>query len=214
MTTRHFAAALVATLLLAFPAGAQSAADLLQKGIYAQETQGDLDGAVKLYREVVASRNASPQIAAQAQYQLVLCMLQKGDRPAAARELDQLTRNFPSEQDFINRARKLVPGASTLLSAPWADGEALQLNIKRDGAFTGEHLSYSAAPRPSPPPPLFGSAPSPRLFTCAGSSSPKPPAGPPRSRLRETPCGTSRRPIWSPTILLGMPPPCPSAVPR
>src|ERR1039457_6582267 len=86
MTIRHLATALVATLLWGTPASAQSAADLLQKGIYAQETLGDLDGAVQSYRQVLTSYPANKQIAAQAQYQLVLCMGQKGDRAAASRE--------------------------------------------------------------------------------------------------------------------------------
>jgi hypothetical protein len=146
MTTRYFTAAIMATLLLAATANAQSGADLLQKGIYAQETLGDLDGAIQIYRQVTGSATAPKQIAAQAQYQLVLSMLQKGDRAAASHELDLLTRNFPDQQDYIDKARKLIPGASTLLAAPWAEGEASQLNIKRDGAFTGEYLYYSATP--------------------------------------------------------------------
>src|ERR1035441_8568891 len=146
MTTRQFAAAIMASLLVAASAGAQSGADALQKRIYAQETLGDLDGAIQIYRQVTGSATAPKQIAAQAQYQLVLCMLQKGDRASASHELDLLTRNFPDQQDFINKARKLIPGASTLLAPPWADGEASQLNIRRDGVFTGEYLYYSATP--------------------------------------------------------------------
>jgi hypothetical protein len=150
MTIRHLATALVATLLWGIPAGAQSAADLLQKGIYAQETLGDLDGAIRSYRQVLTSYPANKQIAAQAQYQLVLCMVQKGDRAAASREFDALARNYPDQADFIAKARKLVPVAPILLPAPWPDGEAFQLNIKRDGAFTGEYLFYSTGPNPYP----------------------------------------------------------------
>ena len=146
MTTRYFAAAIMATLLAAATAGAQSGADLLQKGIYAQETLGDLDGAIQIYRQVTGQAGIPKPIAAQAQYQLVLCMLQKGDRAAASHELDLLTRDFPDQQDYIDKARKLIPGASTLLAPPWGDGEASQLNIKRNGELTGEYLYYSATP--------------------------------------------------------------------
>jgi hypothetical protein len=160
MTTRSLAAALLAAFFAvgaaSVPARAQSIEDLIQKGIYAQETLGDLDGAIRIYRQATNSQNCTitmmgtschkPAAAAQAQYQLVLCMLQKGDRAAAAHELDLLTRDFPDQQDFINRARKLIPGASTLLAPTWADGEASQLNIKRDGVSTGEYLYYSATP--------------------------------------------------------------------
>ena len=149
MTIRYLATALAATLLWGIPVSAQSAADLLQKGIYAQETMGDLDGAIKSYRQVLTSYPSNKQIAAQAQYQLVLCMVQKGDRAAAAREFDSLTRNYPDQADLIAKAGKLVPATPTLLPAPWPDGEAFQLNIKRDGAFTGEYLFYSTGPNPS-----------------------------------------------------------------
>lgn len=146
MSTRYFTTAILAALFAVTTANAQSAADLLQKGIYSQETLGDLDGAIQVYRQVTGSATAPKPLAAQAQYQLVLCMLQKGDRTAAAHELDLLTHNFPDQQDYIDKARKLIPGASTLLAAPWAEGEASQLNIKRDGVFTGEYLYYAATP--------------------------------------------------------------------
>src|ERR1035438_9286793 len=126
MTARHFPTLIVAALLAAATAGAQSGADLLQKGIYTQETLGDLDGAIGLYRQITASNTSPKQLAAQAQYQLVLCMLQKGDRAGASREFDLLTRNFPDQQDLIAKARKLIPGASTLLAAPWAEIELIR----------------------------------------------------------------------------------------
>jgi hypothetical protein len=158
MSIRHLATALVATLLWGIPASAQSAADLLQKGIYAQETLGDLDGAVKSYRQVLTSYPANKQIAAQAQYQLVLCMVQKGDRAAASREFDALARNYPDQADIIAKARKLVPAGAAILPAPWPDGETFQLNIKRDGAFTGEYLFYTTGPNPYPQMGMFARA--------------------------------------------------------
>lgn len=146
MITQRFAAVVMATLLLAGAAHAQSAADLLQKGIHAQETVGDLDGAIQIFRQVVASPNTNKQLAAQAQYQLVLCVLQKGDRPGANQELQLLEKNFADQPDLIEKARKLIPGSNALLPAPWLDGELEQLNIKREGLFTGEMLTYSADP--------------------------------------------------------------------
>src|ERR1035438_4891847 len=97
MTKQHLVAAVVVALLLGAPASAQSAADLLQKGIHAQETVGDVDSAIQIFRQVAASPAANKVLAAQAQYQLVVCMLQKGDRGAARKELDLLARNFPDQ---------------------------------------------------------------------------------------------------------------------
>src|SRR5262249_45516495 len=121
------------------------ASDLLQKGIHAQEAEGDLDVAILIFRQVVSSATSTNKaVAAQAQYQLVLCMLQKGDRAAATRELESLQRNFSHMPDLIARARKLIPESSALLPIPWGDNDAEQLNIKRDGVATGEYLYYSA----------------------------------------------------------------------
>jgi hypothetical protein len=151
MTNQYFGFAVIAALLLSAPANAQSAADLLQKGIHAQETVGDVDSAIQIFRQVAASPAANKVLAAQAQYQLVVCMLQKGDRGAARKELDLLSRNFSDQADLVTKARKLVPGGDTLLPAPWGEMEGSQLNIKRDGAFTGEYVHYSVDPPPGEP---------------------------------------------------------------
>jgi hypothetical protein len=140
MTPKHILLAATAALLLTLPGTAQSASDLLQKGIHAQEASGDLDGAIAIFRQVVDSPSTNKPLAAQAQYQLVLCMLQKGDRAAATRELAALERNFADMPDLVAKARKLIPGASARLPAPWGDRECAQLDIKRAGVATGEYL--------------------------------------------------------------------------
>jgi hypothetical protein len=146
MLTRHLAAATLGALLLVTAGAAQSAVDLLQKGIHAQETAGDVDGAIKIFRQVTGSPSNNRLIAAQAQYQLVLCMLQKGDRAAASQEVDLLAKNFSEQADLIAKARKLLPDGNALLPAPWGERELLQLNVKRDGKETGERLFYSVDP--------------------------------------------------------------------
>jgi hypothetical protein len=93
---------------------------------------------------VSSAASTNKPLAAQAQYQLVLCMLQKGDRSAAEKELAALQNNFPNMPDLIGKARKLIPGSAALLPSPWGDTECSQLNIKRDGVETGEYLYYSA----------------------------------------------------------------------
>jgi hypothetical protein len=152
------AAAAIAALLFISPGSAQTAADLLQKGIHAQETLGDVDGAIQIFRQVAASASSNKPLAAQAQYQLVVCMLQKGDRSAAAQELQLLARNFPGEADLVSKARKLVPGGTETQPEPWGESEVAQLNVKRDGQSTGEYMVYSVDhnhpdPRPGANPP-------------------------------------------------------------
>jgi hypothetical protein len=85
MTTKSMAAAAIAALLFLSPGRAQSTADRLQKGIHAPETLGDVDGAIQIFRQVAASAG-NKLLAAQTQYQRVVCILQKGDRSAAAQD--------------------------------------------------------------------------------------------------------------------------------
>ena len=154
MTHKTLAGAIMALLFLAAPGSPQSAAgqspaDLLQRGIYTQETTGDVDGAVKIYRQVVESASGNPNnnaYAAQAQYRLVLCMLLKGDPAAANIEFQSLQNKFSAQQDLITLARTMLPGNAGVLSVPWGSTEVSQLNIKRDGMFTGETLYYSVDP--------------------------------------------------------------------
>jgi Tetratricopeptide repeat len=148
MSTQSALAIVVIALATVTSAAAQSPADLLQKGIYAQETSGDLDSAIKIFRQVANSPNKS--IAAQAQYQLVLCMLQRGDPAAASREVETLARNFADQTELVTKARNLLPGGGAILPAPWGDGETSQLNIKRDGIATLDHLTYSIDPAREP----------------------------------------------------------------
>ena len=144
MATKHFAIAAILALQLTSLGSAQSASELLQKGLHLQEAAGDVDGAILFFRQVVSSAAATNKpLAAQAQYQLVLCMLQKGDRETARKELAALENNFPNMTDLVDKARKLIPGSAALLPSPWGETECSQLNIKRDGTDTGEYLYYS-----------------------------------------------------------------------
>src|SRR5262245_6677994 len=73
---------LLASLTMFFVAAAQAAStnslsELLEKGIYSEETKGDLDGAMQLYKQVVAEGKAGQAVAAQAQYRLGVCQYKK-----------------------------------------------------------------------------------------------------------------------------------------
>jgi hypothetical protein len=104
MTTKCLVvAATAAALILSVPGSAQTPPELLQKGIHAQETAGDLDGAIAIFRQVASTASVNKPSAAQAQYQLVLCMLQKGDRAAAQKELAELERGFSDMPDLVGK---------------------------------------------------------------------------------------------------------------
>ena len=100
--TKPLVAALAAAFLLALPGVAQTASELLQKGIYAQETEGNLDNAILIYRQIVNSAPAQREIAAQAQYRLAQSLLQKGDLTEASREFERLARDYADYGNLVS----------------------------------------------------------------------------------------------------------------
>src|SRR5215471_3052615 len=104
MITRLFTLTFLAAALMGLPARGQSAADLLQKGIYTQETVGDLDGAIKIYSQIVNSATQSRTYAAQAQYRIGLCLLKKGESAEAQKAFEKLIRDYPEEKELVTKA--------------------------------------------------------------------------------------------------------------
>jgi uncharacterized protein len=123
---------LFAVVLLAAgsPAPAQSASELLQKGIYTQETLGDLDGAIKIYKQVLAQAKGARIYAAQAQYRLARCYLAKGQSAEAVEAFKELIRDYPEQKELLAKAREHLPGEFKLLAEPWLNGETLQFTAK------------------------------------------------------------------------------------
>src|ERR1700723_3237002 len=103
-----FATVIVGAMLAAAQTATQTpptAAELLQKGIYAQETAGDLDGAIKIYRQIVDSHPIQREIAGQAQYRLGLTLLARGDAGNASQEIQRLGWDFPDYKDLVASAK-------------------------------------------------------------------------------------------------------------
>jgi hypothetical protein len=105
MVTKSSTALALIFALLPAASQAQPASQLLEKGIYTQMTAGDLDGAIKIYRQIVASNPPQREYAAQAQYLLLQALLQKGDSNAAAAEAAVLARDFPDYKELAAKAR-------------------------------------------------------------------------------------------------------------
>ncbi len=84
----------------------QSPAVLLEKGIYAQETKGNLDEAISIYEQVVHADQASRRAAAEALWRLGQCWEKKGDKAKAAQAYDQLLRQYPEQEAFVSQARQ------------------------------------------------------------------------------------------------------------
>src|SRR5439155_7333169 len=94
-------AAVVVVLALCTPAPAQSVSALLQKGVYSEETVGDLDAAIKIYAQIVAEADANQALVAQAHYRLGLCYLKKGQKPEAGAAFRKVVEQFPKQTELV-----------------------------------------------------------------------------------------------------------------
>ena len=121
---------LITSLLTAAAVAAASPSELLEQGIYSEETKGDVDAAMKLYRQVVTEAKAGQAVAAQAQYRLGVCSYKKKNYAEANKAFEKLIADYPDQKDLIALANKYLAGAMPLLPAPWVDGEEMQLDIK------------------------------------------------------------------------------------
>jgi len=126
ITTRHTAAQ---------TAAAASPSELLEQGIYSEETKGDVDAALKLYQQVVTEAKAGQAVAAQAQYRVGVCYYKKKNYGEANAAFQKLIRDYPDQKDMIALATKYLSSAMPLLPAPWVDGEEMQLDIKFPTGF-------------------------------------------------------------------------------
>ncbi len=106
----RFLRPLLAISLLAAPALAQPAAELLQRGIYFQDAAGNLDAAIQIYRQILSSAPADRGIASQAQYRLTGALLRKGDLAAAAQEFSNLARQYTDYPKLVNSMAERVRG--------------------------------------------------------------------------------------------------------
>src|SRR5688572_19919716 len=77
------------------------AAELLEQGIYIEETKGDLKAATEIYRQIVDDPAAGRALLAQAQLRLGLCQLKLGNKPQAISALERLTRDFPDNEKLL-----------------------------------------------------------------------------------------------------------------
>ncbi len=97
---------LLALVGLVANAHAQSATVLLQEGIYAEQTEGDLDKAIKIYNQVLEKYNNVERLAARATYQLGMCHLKKGEKDKAAEYFQEAVDYYPTQSSVVKKAQK------------------------------------------------------------------------------------------------------------
>jgi len=77
---------------------------LLQEGIYAEETEGDLEKAIGLYKQVLEKYKQVERLAARATYQLGMCHLKKGENEKAAEYFQDVVDYYPKQKTLVKKA--------------------------------------------------------------------------------------------------------------
>lgn len=120
---------LVATLVcvVASPAIAATVEELLEKGIYEEETVGNLDEAIQIYRKVVQDAAQTERVAANAQFRLAQCLLKQEKKEEAKEAFRQLVKKYPAQQELVAKANTFLSTGLELNTAPWKTGERTTL---------------------------------------------------------------------------------------
>ncbi len=109
MHTKHcIAVALILGTALTPTARAETVGDRLQKGVYQEETVGNLEAAINIYQQILADGKANRPHLAQAQFRLGMCYLKKGQKKEAAAAFEKLIKDFPDQSLLIQQSHGLL----------------------------------------------------------------------------------------------------------
>jgi hypothetical protein len=95
----------IAVLPVVAATAAESPSLLLQKGIYAEEIEQNLDSAIKIYEQIAAEAANNRSVAAQAQYRLAVCYQKQGKKEQAIRLLHELVQQSLTDPSVTKKAR-------------------------------------------------------------------------------------------------------------
>ena len=86
-------------------ATAAPASELLQKGLYAEEVEGNIDSAIKTYGEVIKKTDAPRNHVAQALYRQGMCYLRIKDEQAAKTAFEKLVNEYADQTEMVQKAQ-------------------------------------------------------------------------------------------------------------
>jgi len=84
---------------------AQSGYDLFQKGLVAERTEGDLDEAIRLYKQIIAEHKDNRALVAKALVQMGGCYEKLG-RGEARKAYEQVIQEFADQSEAVRAARR------------------------------------------------------------------------------------------------------------
>jgi len=97
------AAGMLNSVVLAKPASV-----LLQEGLYAEQIDGDLDAAIRIYGQVIADSSAQRSHIAQAMYRQGMCYLKKQNEQQAKEVFGKLVANYSDQTKIVDKVKPML----------------------------------------------------------------------------------------------------------
>jgi len=141
-----------ATLLLSLTIGlggvlagtaAAATSELLEQGLFAEETKGDLAAAIQFYQQAITEGQNDQTLTALAQYNLGVCEFKRQRFAEARAAFEKLVSDYPGQKELVAKANEYLAGTIGLLPAPWAEGEELRLGIKFQTGMKAGSVRYT-----------------------------------------------------------------------
>ena len=106
-----------------------SPAELLERRIYAEESQGDVRTAIEIYKSISAAADSERSVLGQALFRLGACYLKIGEAELAAASFQELRRAYPDQQALIAKIPGLPPVSLPLVDSPWESEETFLMRV-------------------------------------------------------------------------------------
>jgi ankyrin repeat protein len=97
-------------------AGTNDVTSLVQKGLFEEEANHNLDAAIEYYRQAMASFDKDRQLAATAAFRLAECYRLQGKTNEASLQYERVLRDFPDQKDLAELSKSHLSGRTS--SAP------------------------------------------------------------------------------------------------
>ncbi|MBN1974778.1 MAG: tetratricopeptide repeat protein [Sedimentisphaerales bacterium] len=91
-----------------FAAQSKPASVLLQEGLYAEEIEGNLDEAIKIYQSIIDDSSAQKNHIAQALYRQGMCYMKLQNEISAKVNFQKLTANFSDQTNIIEKIKPML----------------------------------------------------------------------------------------------------------
>jgi hypothetical protein len=98
----------LAVALISPSALAKSASVLLQEGLYAEEVDGNLDAAIKIYAQIIKDDSAQRSHVAQALYHQGMCYMKKQQEQEAKLAFEKLVTEYSDQTNIVSKAKPLL----------------------------------------------------------------------------------------------------------